>query len=368
MSLPPPLLAIVVPTYNEAPNVANLVARVGAAVEGIAWEIVFVDDDSPDGTADVVQGLARRDGRVRCLQRLGRRGLASACIEGMLATSAPYLAVMDADLQHEEALLPAMLEILRQDRADIVIGSRYIADSDLGDWQPPRQLLSRLAIRLSRLVVKVDIGDPMSGFFMLQRDFLRETVHDLSALGFKILLDLLTVRDRRPRIVELPYTFRSRQAGASKLDSRALWDYGMLLIHKLVGGLVPPRFVAFALIGGLGVGVHFAVLVLLFRGLGWNFVVSHVLATAVAMTFNFTVNNLLTYNDVRLRGRAWLYGWLSFSLVCSVGAIANIGVAAYLFRERAAAWAVAAAAGILVGVVWNYSMTGFFTWRSTGAR
>jgi dolichol-phosphate mannosyltransferase len=365
MPVTPPVLSIVVPTYNEGQNVEALIERVRVAVDGIAWEIVFVDDDSPDGTADVVRAVAQRDGRVRCLQRIRRRGLSSACIEGMLATSAPFLAVMDADLQHDEALLPSMLEILREGRADIVVGSRYVADGDVGDWSPPRQIISRVAIWLSRVVTKIEIRDPMSGFFMVRRDYLHEVVRDLAALGFKILLDLLTARDRPPRIVELPYNFRQRQTGESKLDSRALWDYGMLLIHKLVGGLVPPRLVAFALIGSLGVGVHFAVLALLFRGLSWGFVRSHIVATVTAMTFNYSVNNLLTYYDVKLRGLPWLYGLFTFVLACSVGAVANVGVAAFLFREQATGWPLAAAAGILIGLVWNYSVTAFYTWRQT---
>src|SRR5215510_6669500 len=159
-------LSLIVPTYKEIDNVETVVRQVHVCLEGVAWEIIFVDDDSPDGTADRIRAIARTDPHVRCLQRIGRRGLSSACIEGMLSSSAPYVAVMDADLQHDETLLPAMLELLRQGETDIVIGSRYIPGGGIGQWDTARAWLSRCATRLSHLVLKADLADPMSGFFM----------------------------------------------------------------------------------------------------------------------------------------------------------------------------------------------------------
>jgi len=357
-----PELTVVVPTFNERDNIVELIRRLEAALPGCAWEVVFVDDDSPDQTSERVRELAARDYRVRSIQRIGRRGLASACIEGMLSSSAGYLAVIDGDLQHDETLLPRMLEELRGGAIDIAVGSRYVEGGGVGDWEASRAKISRLATRLSRFVVRQELTDPMSGFFMMTRAAFHDAVRDLSGVGFKIMLDLFASSPRPLRYVELPYEFRSRGAGQSKLDNQAAWEYGMLLLDKLIGHIVPVRFVAFTLVGSLGVIVHLATQALLFEGLELEFVPSQAVATLVAMTFNFALNNVLTYRDMQLRGWQWLRGWLSFSLACSVGAIANVGIASYIFSLDAQ-WVLAAIAGILVGAVWNYAVTMVYTWR-----
>ena len=309
-----------------------------------------MDDDSADGTSDLVREIAQSDRRVRCLQRIGRRGLSSACIEGMLSSSAPYLAVIDGDLQHDETLLARMLDILKGGQVDAVIGSRYVSGGGVGAWDRARVRISRTATSLGRLAVGSDLKDPMSGFFMITREAFAATVRNLSAIGFKILLDIFASAPRPLRFIELPYQFRSRHAGESKLDSRAKWDYAMLLVDKMIGHLVPVRFLAFAVVGGVGIVVHLMALALMFQKLDVGFAPSQGIATLVAMTANFSLNNTLTYRDVRLRGWRWLSGWATFVLACSVGAIANVGIAAYLF-ERHAGWPLAAIAGILVGAV-----------------
>lgn len=360
-------ISVIVPTFNERDNVLELVSRLERCLAGRAWEVIFVDDDSPDDTAALVRRLAQQDRRVRCLQRIGRRGLSSACVEGMLASGAPVLAVMDGDLQHDEELLPRMLDVLKQGDADVVVGTRYSAGGGVGQWEASRARMSRFATRLSRYVVRADISDPMSGFFALRREAFEAAVRQLSSIGFKILLDLVASSPAPLRICELPYQFRTRRAGESKLDSQAVWEYLMLLVDKLVGAYVPARFVAFAAIGGLGVAVHFVVLAALFGPLHVSFAASQTAAALVAMTSNFALNNALTYRDRRLRGWGWLKGWLSFTLVCSIGLLANVGIAAYLFASQTA-WVLAALAGIAVGAVWNYAVTSAYTWRSRARR
>lgn len=358
-----PELCVVVPTFNERDNIEEVVSRLHAALAGREWEVLFVDDNSPDGTADKVRELARRDCRVRVLQRVGRRGLSSACIEGMLASASPYLAVMDADLQHDEALLPEMLELLKSGDLEIVVGSRYVGGGSTGEWASERAQASRLATRLSKLVLKVDLKDPMSGFFMLRREVLHEAVSRLSGMGFKILLDLFVSVPRPLRFRELPYRFRTRHAGVSKLDSLVVWEYLMMLLDKLVGRFIPVRFLLFGFIGVLGVGVHMAVLSTGFLALQASFLSAQASATLVAMTSNFLLNNALTYRDRRLRGWGLLKGWLSFAIACSIGAASNVGVAAYLFQERHVGWAWSAIAGVVVGAVWNYAVTAVYTWN-----
>lgn len=360
---PPPELAIIVPTYREADTVAELARRVAIALDGIAWELIFVDDDSPDGTAARVRELAQHDARIRVIRRLGRRGLSSACIEGMLATTAPLVAVMDGDLQHDETLLPTMFQTLRDPELDIVVGSRYVAGGGVGDWAAHRLSLSRLATRIGQRLIHAELQDPMSGFFMVRASVIDGCVRRLSGVGFKILLDIFASAPQPLRFRELPFTFRPRHAGDSKLEQAVLWEYLLMLAQKVVGVAIPVRFIAFSLIGGLGVFVHMAVLWPILTVAGGGFLLGQAIATLVAMTSNFFLNNLLTYRDVRLRGRQLLWGWFTFVLACSVGALANVGIANYLFQQGNSGWFLSALAGILVGAVWNYAVTAVYTWK-----
>jgi dolichol-phosphate mannosyltransferase len=357
-------LTIVVPILNERDNLEPLLGLVAAALEGISWEVIFVDDDSPDGGADHARVLARRDPRVRCLQRIGRRGLATACVEGVLASASPYVAVMDGDLQHDEQLLPRMLDVLRNEPVDLVVGSRYVDGGEISEGlSSSRARVSGFATRLARFICKVDIADPMSGFFMFRREIFEDAMHSLSGQGFKILLDLIASSPRPLRVRELPFEFRKRRHGESKLDVLVAWEYGMLLADKLFGHVVPVRFALFALIGGLGLFVHMAVLWISFTLVALSFVAAQTVATVTAMTSNFFLNNLFTYRDRRLRGWQLVRGLLSFYLICGVGAVANVGIAAYAFRSEQAWW-IAGLAGVIVGSVWNYAVSSVFTWTA----
>jgi dolichol-phosphate mannosyltransferase len=356
-------LAVIVPTLNECANVPLLVRRLHAALAGVRWEVLFVDDDSRDGTAAVVRALAQRDPRVRCLQRIGRRGLAGACIEGMLATSAPVLAVMDGDLQHDETLLAPMLRAVQQERLDVAVASRYVAGGSVGAWDGTRARISGLATRLSRLIVKADITDPMSGCFVIRREAFEAALPGLSGQGFKILLDLFASAPRPLVFREFPFHFRPRQFGASKLDAMVAWEYLMLIADKLVGGLLPVRFVLFALIGALGVLVNLLALRLALAA-GVPFAAAETAGTLAAMLSNFLLNNQLTYRDRRLKGWRLLRGLLIFCLGCAVGAVANVGIAATLFGQGRSWW-LAGLAGALIGGVWNYAIASTYTWGRT---
>ena len=359
-----PQLSVVVPTFNETDNVTELRDRVALALTGIDWEMIFVDDDSPDGTALKCREMAQADPRVRCVQRIGRRGLTSACIEGVLASSAPLVAVIDADLQHDERLLPKMFELISAGDLDVVVGSRYVAEGGVGSWDESRAAISGLATKLAKVVLKADLRDPMSGFFMIRHDVVVECVKTgVSGIGFKILLDLFATSPTPLRYRELPYEFKNRVAGESKLDSNVAWEYVVMLLDKLLGRKVPIRFIVFSLVGGFGVGVHLLVLSTFFKGVGLSFLAAQIVATLIAMTVNYVLNNVLTYRDLRLRGWAFVRGWLSFVLACGVGALANIGLAQYFF-ERNGFWVASAVAGILVGAVWNYAVTAVYTWKT----
>jgi dolichol-phosphate mannosyltransferase len=356
-----PLLSVVVPCYNEAANVAPLVDRLHHALAGLAWEVIFVDDDSPDGTAATVRALARTDAHLRCLRRIGRRGLASAVIEGAMAASGTVIAVMDGDLQHDETRLPAMLAALRAGN-DIVVGSRYVEGGDsAGLADRGRERLSTLGTALARRVLPVQLADPMSGFFMLNRALFDTLAPKLTGYGFKILLDLLLAAPPGLRVAEVPFKFGERLAGDSKLDALVLVQFGGLLFDRMMGGLVPPRFVAFAAVGLLGLGVHLLAL-LAGRAAGLGFDWAQGVATVAAMVFNFHLNNRLTYRTQRLRGPRLWRGLALFMLVCGLGAIANINVASLLYADHAS-WGLAGAAGALIGLVWNYAVSATLVWR-----
>lgn len=355
-------LAVVVPTFNERDNAPELFRRLEVALAGIRFEMIVVDDDSRDGTADVMRELARRDARVRVLQRVGRRGLSSACVEGMLATPAPYIAVIDADLQHDERLLPAMLQKLRGDQLDLVIGTRHAEGGSMGAFASWRVRLSDAGKRLSRVVTHAELSDPMSGFFMLDRRYLDEVVRSLSAVGFKILLDLVASSKRPVRIAEMPYHFRERLHGESKLDILVGVEYLQLIADKLIGDLVPPRFVMFALVGASGVILHLGILWAMLRLAGQPFVVAQTVATVLVMTTNFFLNNAFTWRDHRLKGLAMSGGLLKFYAACAIGAFVNVRIASYLVAHGAP-WYAGGFAGLTVGSVWNYAVTAATTWK-----
>ena len=361
-----PQVSIIAPAYNEQPNMGPLVRAVAAAMGDVHWELIVVDDDSPDGTADAVDDLARQGFPVRCIRRVGRRGLASAVVEGALASNAPYLAVIDADMQHDERLLPRMLALLETSDTDLVVGSRHVEGGSVGDWAQDRQAMSRFATWCARMLIGSEITDPMSGFFAVRRDVFHACIYDLSQQGYKILLDILTSSARPLKVVEVPYVFRNRQEGESKLDVMVLAEFLFLLVEKFTRGFIPPHFVIFALVGGLGLGFHLLVLELLV-GLGSAFHSAQIAATGCAMTLNYLMNNAITYRSQRLRGARMLWGYLVFCVVCSVGAIANIGVAD-LVLTGSGSWPVAGAAGALMSVVFNFGAASQLVWRQRRRR
>ena len=357
-----PQISVIVPTFNERDNVTTLYRRLEATFAGIAWEVVFVDDNSPDGTWDVVRSLARMDTRVRCIRRIGRRGLSGACIEGILAASAPYAAVIDADLQHDETQLPKMLALLQGGEFDLVVGSRYIEGGSADSFNKQRAGASQLATEVAKRVLQVKIADPMSGFFMIRRDRFEALAPQLSTQGFKILLDIVATARGQLRVKEIPFTFGTRLHGESKLDSMVALDFLGLVLAKLTHDVVSLRFLLFAMVGTIGLVVHLTTLFVAHEVLNVPFAEAQAAGALVAMTSNFVLNNFLTYRDQRLKGLAILRGLLLFYLVCGVGLVANVGVAFSVYDQEWNWW-VAGAAGALMGVVWNYAMSGLFVWR-----
>src|ERR1700709_1860350 len=256
-----PTLSVIVPSFNERPNVAPMIAKLNQALAEIAWEVIYVDDNSPDGTAQEVRRIAQRDPRVRCIRRIGRRGLASAVIEGALSSSADYVAVIDGDLQHDETRLPLMLSSLKAGGYDIAVASRHVEGGDnAGLSSRFRHVLSDGGIWLAQAFLPVRLSDPMSGFFMLPRALFEDLARGLNGQGFKILLDLVLSSPAPLRVKEVPARFRERAAGESKMDALVMVQFAGLLLDKVFGGILPLRFFSFALVGALGILIHLAVL------------------------------------------------------------------------------------------------------------
>ncbi|HEY2137694.1 MAG TPA: glycosyltransferase family 2 protein [Xanthobacteraceae bacterium] len=361
--LPAPEISIIIPTFNERANIPLLVARLQRTLEGVEWEAVFVDDNSPDGSAAAARTLGETDGRVRCIRRIGRRGLAGACLEGMLASQARYVAVMDADLQHDETLLADMLARLRQGDVDLAVASRYAEAGSAAGLAGRRASYSRWSTVLARRLLRVDLTDPMSGFFMLRRAAFEELAPALSSQGFKILLDIVATSRGSLRIAELPYVFRERQHGESKLDARIVLDFFALVMAKLTDDAVSFRFLMFCFVGLTGVFIHMAALVTALDLGGLAFGPAQATATVAAIAWNFVLNNALTYRDQRLTGWSFVTGMLRFEVICAVGALSNVGVASWIY-DYDPQWWIAGLGGALMGAVWNYVVSAAFVWRA----
>ena len=364
-------LGVVLPTYNERKNLRGMVERLDKALQGIDFEVIVVDDNSPDGTSDEARAIAQEDGRVHVIQRIGRRGLSSAAIEGMCATSAPVVAVMDADHQHDPELLAGMLAAIEDGTHDLSYASRFAEGASTEAWgRPDRVKASSFANRLANKVTGIELSDPMSGYFMLKSSVLRQCAPKLSGVGFKILLDILATVDKPLRVKEFPLNFSARAEGESKLDRTVVFEFLVGLYDKWLGRIIPTRFALFGTIGAVGVVVHMAVLATFLAIFGGSFKgnlvsafeLGQTVAAIVAMTFNFVLNNALTYADKRLIGLIpLLRGWVKFGLTCSVGLLANVGVAAVLVRFGFHEYP-AAISGIIIGSVWNFALSSRFVW------
>jgi dolichol-phosphate mannosyltransferase len=355
-------LTIVVPTYNERNNLIPFMTNLAAALAGIDYEAIVVDDDSVDRTAAAARSLALHDRRIRVLQRIGRRGLASAAVEGMLAASSPFLLVMDADLQHDERIIPAMLEKIKNERLDIVVATRNAGGGSMGEFAAERVGLSKAGRFLSSLVCRVQISDPMSGFFLVRSDYFHRVVHNLSCIGFKILVDLLASSRGPVRIGEVGFHFRNRMHGESKLDVVVGMEYLQLLLHKLTRGFVPVSYLLFGLMGSVGLVCNFLLAGLFSYSFGLSFKSAQVAGALLTISINFLLNNHLTFRSARLHGPGLVAGLGVFYACCSIGLLAQVMVANGL-RAGGMNWSSATLFGIVIGSVWNYTTAFLFVWQ-----
>lgn len=355
-------ISIIVPVYNERKNIHRLVEKLEVVLVGFVWEVIFVDDDSPDKTSSVVRRIAATKNYVRCIQRIGRRGLSSATIEGVCSSSADYIAIMDGDLQHDESILPTMIKAL-DSGCDLVVGSRHVVGGGSSDGfsSPFREMLSTVGKRIACAMTRTNLSDPMSGFFLTRRALFMATAHKLSGQGFKILLDFIMSSKNNLSIIEVPYIFRKREFGESKLDIMVMLQFAILILDKLFHGYIPIRFIAFALVGVIGVLVNVMVMVSL-KDAGFGFVTSQSVGIFVSIVSNFELNNRFTYRTNKLRGYKYWLGLAAFMLISGLGGVANVGTSSMLYTNKFTD-IFSSLAGSIVGVAWNYAISSTLIWR-----
>ena len=354
-----PSISVVVPTYNEAANVQMIYDGLAEALSDRSWELVVVDDDSPDGTADAVRALGRQHDNVRCVQRVQERGLCSAVHWGVQAAHGDVVVIMDGDLQHEPALIPKMIEALQAGH-DIVSGSRFLEGAAEKGLSERRRRLSDWGNRLTNRFLGTALSDPLTGFFATSRRLFLESIPQMQADGFKVFFDLV-YHNRNVTIRELPFAFQRRRHGQSKLDLYVLWLLACDIVSKLSRGMLPPRLISFVGVGLIGSIFHFAILYAS-MDLGAVFWVAQAIATVVAMVFNFTINNVLTYSDDRLRGTAFYKGLLLYSLIASVGIVANVSTAQIAYLRLHGHTFIAAATGLVIDVIWRFVVSNRLIW------
>ena len=360
-----PSLTIVIPTYNEKENISEILARLKRTLNNIKHEIIFVDDNSPDGTSKEVRFFIEKSKNIHLIHRIGRRGLSGAIIEGIFAANSDLVAVMDCDLQHDESKLISMVDLFSSDSSlDIVIGSRFIQNGEISEkaFSKIRKMGSKLTTVLIKNLLKINSSDPLSGFFMVKKETFLSTSDKLQTQGFKVLADFLAISGKSIAIKEIGYKFKNRISGESKMTLLTGLELISLVLSQIVKGRLSIRFILFCMVGVTGIFVQLSMtgLAMLFIN---QFPTSQTFGIIMAMTSNYFLNNYITFQERKLRSLDLLRGLLSFYLICSLGAFANVAIATYIF-SFSSNWLISSFIGAIFGAVWNFTLSSNFTWNS----
>ena len=360
-----PTLSIVIPTYNEKDNILKILGMLKKVLKSITHEIIFVDDNSPDGTSAVVKDCMKTSSKIRLIHRIGRKGLAGAVIEGIFAADSDLVAVMDCDLQHDETKLLEMINLFSKNKSlDIVIGSRFTETGEISEkaLSKIRELGSKVTTLIIKKVLNIASTDPLSGFFMVKKETFLKSSEKLQTQGFKVLADFLATSGKDISIKEIGYKFKNRVAGESKMSFLTALELIGLVMSQILKGRVSIRFILFCMVGLSGIFVQ-----LLITGLAMllinQFPTSQTLGIIAAMTSNYFLNNSITFNERKLRSLDLIRGLFSFYLICSLGAFSNIAIATYVFGFSSN-WLISSFIGACFGAVWNFTLTSIFTWKS----
>ena len=360
-----PSLSIVIPTYNEKDNISKILEKLKNALKGITHEIIFVDDNSPDGTSKEIKFFMKKSSNIRLVHRIGRRGLSGAVIEGFFAANSELVAVMDCDLQHDETKLSDMMDLFSKSTSlDIVIASRFIEGGEISGiaFSKYRKLGSMITTFLVKRLLKINSSDPLSGFFMAKKATFLRSADKLQTQGFKILADFLATEGKKIEIKELGYKFKNRIAGESKMSILTALELIGLVLSQIFQGKVSIRFILFCMVGLSGIFVQ-----LLITGASMFFInqfpTSQTLGIIAAMTSNYFLNNSITFKERKLVSFELIRGLFSFYLICSLGAFTNVAIASYIF-DFSSNWLISSFIGAVFGAIWNFTLTSIFTWKS----
>jgi dolichol-phosphate mannosyltransferase len=360
-------VSIILPTYNEIGNIESIIGALLKLKNQFQLEILVVDDDSPDGTGDLVRSLSRQNPEIRLIRRLGRAGLASAIKEGLLDATGDIALVMDSDGQHDPSAVSSALNTLAKGNFDLVVGSRFHADAQIKGLSTRRELGSNLANSTARYSLHssyAELTDTMSGFFALRLDPAMPVVRAVDVNGFKFLYEFLAISKGKLLVKEIPLRFQPRNHGTSKLDIAIFWDFMISVLHNLTLRLLPRRAISFGLVGVSGVFVQLLATKALMQIGGIHFEQALPIAVISAASSNYMINNALTFRFQRLRGKALFKGLLKFLIVASLPVFANVGVASAFHRFVSTNLITAQLAGILVVFVWNYAASSRFVWNT----
>lgn len=362
------MLSLVIPTYNEYQNIGPLIQRITSALEPVTdnFEIIVLDDDSPDGTWQVAEEIARENSHLRVIRRCGERGLGTAVIAGWQAAKGEILGVMDGDLQHPPETLPKLLSSVLDTDAEIVVASRYIDGGGISAWSLGRRLSSWMGAFIASLMLPNIlrlVRDPMSGYFLIRRSVIEYL--DLHPEGYKILLEVLS-RGKYQTVVEIPYIFEDRKEGKSKLGPKQYCDFFIHLgrLARETGQI--GRFLRFCGVGFSGVLVNEGALKFFTDVGGLHYIYSAILAVEIAIISNFFFNDLWTFSDKANQEPGIgnrIKRLCKFNLICASGACLNILILWALTDLGGLHYLRSNLFGIFAATLWNYSMNYHITWN-----
>ena len=362
------MISIVIPTFNEVENIIPLLKNLTALVNDFEYEIIIVDDDSPDGTSDAVNKYMKFNKRIKLITRIGRSGLSSAIKEGLIFAQGKYLLVLDGDGQHHPSFILNMLREIKKNESDVVIGSRFLNDSKVEGLSNKRSLGSKIANKLARISLHRNyskITDYLSGCFCLEKEMTKKFIRKIEINGFKFLYELLSLSKGKLAVNEVPLIFKERRFGNSKLDIAIVWDFLISIIHNLTLRILPRRAISFGMVGISGVFVQLFVTSCLVEIFLVDFYNALPFAVIIAATSNFLINNQVTFRSDRLKNSALLIGLLKFLIVASLPVIANVGITTAFYKYISADTFVAQIAGIAIVYAWNYLASSSFVWKKS---
>ncbi len=362
------MISIVIPTFNEVENIIPLLKNLTSLVNHFEYEIIVVDDDSPDGTSDEVNKYMKLNKRIKLITRIGRSGLSSAIKEGLIFAQGKYLLVLDGDGQHDPSFILQMLEEIKKNKSDIIIGSRFLNTSTLEGLSNKRSLGSKIANKFARISLHRNyskLTDYLSGCFCLEKEITKKFIRKIEINGFKFLYELLSLSKGKLVVNEVPLIFKERRFGNSKLDVAIVWDFLISIIHNLTLRLLPRRAISFGLVGISGVFVQLFITSFLVEIFLIDFYNALPFAVVFAATSNFLINNQVTFRSDRLKNKALLTGLLKFLIVASLPVIANVGITTAFYKYISADTFIAQIAGIAIVYAWNYLASSSFVWKKS---